>query len=237
VLDQLVRGAGAPVRAGEKIRQRARDALDDLVDHRPGGDGWEAARAADKDQLVRGEPPGAVAELLAADHGRYGKALAECSALPSRLDEQRAKAATNPVVDACNARIDALATDFARHVLLAQGAARDTSRRSEAWGEVEQADRLAGDLRQWQAVRRWLVGEDHGFDPSTPASVDGPTARSFIDVREELTGVPADERRTARDHRHKRTANFVALREGRPLPFPDVATEDELRHAQRAYSL
>ena len=55
------------------------DLLNRLESGRPGGDDWEAARAADRAAALAGKTPTALAKLLAGDHSRYAAALAAAS--------------------------------------------------------------------------------------------------------------------------------------------------------------
>jgi hypothetical protein len=223
LLDELAARAGAPARRAEKIRAAARAALADLVDHRPGGEGWEQARAADRDRLVRGDPPGAVAELLAADHGRYGRALAECSAVVARLDEQRSRVGTDALLGAVNARIDVLRDELAVAAHKAWGASHHADRRAEAWAHVEAFRATAAEAGRLVGLRRWLVGDDRAYDPETRPPVPPATYDAFTDACEELDAVPEDRRRVSRETAAALRANWRAAAEGKDLPHPEVA--------------
>jgi hypothetical protein len=193
------------------------------VAHRPGGAGWEAARAADKERLARGEPPGAVAELLAADATRYGSALAEVSTVTTRLDAQRARVGTDALLGATNSRIDVLRGELAVAAHKAWGASHHADRRAEAWALVEQFRATAAEAGRLVGLRRWLVGDDRAFDPATRPPVPAGTYDAFTDACEELDGVPEDRRRVSRETAAQLRANWQAAAEGRDLPHPDLA--------------
>jgi hypothetical protein len=235
LLDDLVARAGAPVRRAEAIRVRAREALDDLLAHRPGGAAWEQARAADRDRLLRAETDGrtkladpqgvgtAVAALLADDGARYGRALAECSSVVARLDEQRSRVATDALLGATNSRIDALRGELAVAAHKAWGASHHDDRRAEAWALVEQFRATAAEAGRLVGLRRWLVGDDRAYDAETRPPVPPATYDAFTDACEELDGVPDDQRRVSRETAAALRANWRAAAEGKDLPHPEVA--------------
>lgn len=221
LLDGLVPGAGKLVEQADRVRAQARAALTDLTDHRPGGAGWDAARAADRDQPApRGKWQ--IERLLEADPGRYARALALCSTVSARLDELRGRLASDALVDAVDSRLAEL-----RHTAgVAAQRALDAARAGDkavAWTSLREVDDVGVEARPLTGLRRWLVGEDAAFDRAAVWTVARVTVDALQDAREELDGVPVEQRRKAREVARLQRANFAAVAEGRPAPYPEVA--------------
>lgn len=229
--------AASSVVLAEQVRAEILDSLRVLASHRPGGDDWRAAREQDRAVFLpregkgpRRAQPTALAKVIADEPSRYARALALCSSASERLDDLRAHVSTDSLLSAVDKRTAELRDDLDRTAPRAWAASRDPARRSEAWGLVEAFRRAAAEAGRLHALKRWALGTDHAFDAEAKASVSRRTHDTFVDAVEELEAVPEQRRRAARERQQRMNANFRAVAEGAPPPFP-VAPEDRQRLA------
>jgi hypothetical protein len=182
LLDELLPGAGDPVRAA---RAEAVASVDALVACRPGGSDWLAARRADQQLVLGGKKPTKVAALLAGDAGRYGTALALSSTLPQRATVQPAAGLADAARAACVPLVEALTK-----VTVALSRAQAEGRLADAHKAREQGVIVASALAERQAVARWAAGAEFRLRAAELPEV---VAEGWLDAVEALDGVPAEQ--------------------------------------------
>jgi hypothetical protein len=207
----------APLRVRDDLQAEAQAALRDLQAHRPGGDAWAEAlaadkEAADKEAATSGALPKVLSteKLLGRDGHRWAVASALCRALPDRQRAAVAELDLGAIAEAAWGRLAEAETDWTIAVV-------------EAW-QVREARASAGKratayeaalapLSAWAtagAVWRWARGDSK---PRTSEERDtlealrygfpgGPVGRRFWILKGEQSG-------------------------GQPLTIPPHVTEDE----------
>jgi hypothetical protein len=202
LLDELLPGAGDPVRAARAARAEAVASVDALVAGRPGGSDWLDARKADQAAVLAGRKPGKVAGLLAGDAARYGTALALSSTLPQRATVQPPAGLADAARAACRPLVDAMVK-----VTVSLSKALDEGRLADAHKAREQGAVVVAALSQRQGVARWADGGE--FRPG-PAELPADISDAWLDCTEQLDGVPAGQSWRVERAQQAKLAEFAA---------------------------
>jgi hypothetical protein len=136
----------------------ARQSIRDVERGRFKGATWLEAEQADREAILRGEQPTALADLIAGEPQRFGRCLALVSTLEGRLDDrrQRASGMFAKAAHAARQRVTELADDAA-HLATDGWGQRGTPR---GLVQLEDAERLVGEAEHLVRVAQWLDGTD-----------------------------------------------------------------------------
>jgi hypothetical protein len=207
--DELVPGAGDPVRAAHAAAAETVAAVQELEANRPGGHGWEAARRADRVAVIEGGPATGIAALLATDPGRYSAALALCSTLSERCKVTPPEGLAEAADEACAALLGPL-----EQAIVSMSRAHDDGRRGDALKARELASDVMRALAARQAAARWAKGEAYLVSrPQLPPVL----LEAWQDISEAMDGVPLEQGWRVRARREE-----LAEQTARPRPSSGV---------------
>jgi hypothetical protein len=164
--------AHAAVEAARKHRAAAVAAWHALVDARPGGTVWVAARETDRRAALAGKPPAAVGKLLTGDPARYGAALALASTVADACEQARQQCIGAELADSAKEAEQVITDGLVKVVLAGLASGRAAGRVTSATMLAEEAAAEADPrLLALQNVRRWVDGAEPQDKPVYPTAL------------------------------------------------------------------
>lgn len=163
LLDSLNPGSGDPARAMLALRDEALGAVDDLEDHRPGGQAWRAALAADAKAVQAGQTPRkwAAARVLGSDHDRWARASALVRTLSGRWDEQvLVLRADRALAKAAEAALVKAQRTLADKSVKAWRLVADGSDKANMWASFYAASEARDEATRLRGLLAYLSGRD-----------------------------------------------------------------------------